>query len=300
MVCQACNYVMSDFDAQCPRCQGKGLSPQLAVSNSNRTQPLPTLAVTAQGDRSSALQPVIPTSPLPPRPRVQSSAKPFLAALYYIVGLLVFSVILGLITDAVRNDLPNRERIHDLLGIGFFLSLLCLVIGIISPKPFSSRLLRINTSRKHIAYVFGTSALLCAVLVSATVSDEEKARFEQERIAEEQTRAVQERADANRRTVETLAKDAAKEAECRGGRRLKNSIFGGGAVLEVKMFIERNAHDRRSIQFEEWGRLEKIPDLPRYRVRCKYRGKNRLGAYVLNNQVFYLDCDGNVLSYDDV
>jgi hypothetical protein len=73
-----------------------------------------------------------------------------------------------------------------------------------------------------------------------------------------------------------------------------------GSVRQVETYLKRNLKDPGSFDAIEWSAVEKI-DLPthKYQVRCKYRAKNSFGAYVISNQIFYLDKDGNVVNARD-
>ena len=78
---------------------------------------------------------------------------------------------------------------------------------------------------------------------------------------------------------------------------IKNSWWDGG-VSEVKDWLRANANDWDSLKFIEWSPVRRTR--AGYSVRCKYRAKNLLGAYVLSDQLFTLDGLGNVTAVSDL
>jgi DNA-directed RNA polymerase subunit RPC12/RpoP len=72
-----------------------------------------------------------------------------------------------------------------------------------------------------------------------------------------------------------------------------------GSVWQVKAWMKENLDDPKSIEYVDWSPLSKSGK-GNWMVRTKFRAKNRLGALVLSNWVFYLDEDGKVLEYRDV
>lgn len=70
-----------------------------------------------------------------------------------------------------------------------------------------------------------------------------------------------------------------------------------GSVYEVKRHLKKNLKDPGSFEAIEWSPVIKVEGLPhKYIVRCMYRAKNSFGGYVIENQAFYMDAQGNVLS----
>ncbi len=110
-----------------------------------------------------------------------------------------------------------------------------------------------------------------------------------------QTSLGTEQDTANDQAHEAATEVATEDAGC---KEVKNSAWDG-SVFEVKVYLRSNLHDWRSTQFVEWSPVAKDPKLRISVVRCKFRTKNGLGAYVLKNWVFYLGCDGKVLSYEN-
>lgn len=290
MICAKCDYVMTAFDAECPRCHGKGIDgPTQSTSSAHKTQALPTEA--EQGQRPSQLQKVKSNGG-------HDQPKPIFSALVYVAVLFVVLPIIGFAVDSVRNQIPNRQAIHTFFAFASFASFICLIVGLISPKTFSSRPLGIDTTRKNIGYIFGTAVLLFAVIFGSTMSDEQKVRMAADSARREQMRIVEEQASSRQRVVEEGQQAVAEAAECKSGPNIKNSAWDS-SVAEVKTYLNNNLKDRRSIEYIEWSPVAKHPSLPQYVVRCKFRAKNSLGAYVLANKVFRLNCDGEVISVED-
>ena len=67
------------------------------------------------------------------------------------------------------------------------------------------------------------------------------------------------------------------------------------SVSQVKKYLKRNLKDPGSLDVIEWSPVVKRSD-GGYQVRCKYRAKNSLGGYVIENQIFIMDANGNVTS----
>lgn len=67
-----------------------------------------------------------------------------------------------------------------------------------------------------------------------------------------------------------------------------------GSVYQVERYLKRNLKDPDSYQGIEWSRVAPSDD-GGYYVRHTYRAKNGFGGYVIENKVFYLSSQGNVL-----
>jgi hypothetical protein len=76
-----------------------------------------------------------------------------------------------------------------------------------------------------------------------------------------------------------------------------NNAWNSG-VQQVTDYLKRNLKDPKSLDVIEWSPVEKRSD-GGYQVRCKYRAKNSFGGYVISNQVFIMDSNGNVLTVYD-
>jgi hypothetical protein len=71
-----------------------------------------------------------------------------------------------------------------------------------------------------------------------------------------------------------------------------------GSVPQVKNWLKHNLRDPDSLEFEFWSPLEKAGPHG-YAVRCRYRAKNGFGGYSVEDKVFALDVNGNVLGCEE-
>lgn len=75
------------------------------------------------------------------------------------------------------------------------------------------------------------------------------------------------------------------------------------SVPQVRRYLDNNLHAPKSLEVIEWGPVMKVVQFSaedfsswkEYRVRLKFRTKNRLGSYVQLDQVFILDEKGQML-----
>jgi hypothetical protein len=70
------------------------------------------------------------------------------------------------------------------------------------------------------------------------------------------------------------------------------------SVYQVKSWLKTNAKDPDSLDYMEWSAVQKT-NTGDFRVRVKYRAKNSLGGYVVENKLFTLDSRGKVISVVD-
>lgn len=68
-------------------------------------------------------------------------------------------------------------------------------------------------------------------------------------------------------------------------------------VTQVKEYVKTTFDDPGSVEYIEWG--EVVQEGAGFKVRLKFRAKNRLGALVLQQNVFHLDASGKVVSVTD-
>ncbi len=78
---------------------------------------------------------------------------------------------------------------------------------------------------------------------------------------------------------------------------VKNNKWNGG-VKQVEDYLERTLRDPNSYESIEWSEVKRKDD--GYYVRHKYRAKNGLGGYVVANQLFHLDFNGDVVDVKDL
>lgn len=79
----------------------------------------------------------------------------------------------------------------------------------------------------------------------------------------------------------------------KAGVKVENSPWDG-SVYQVKNHLKNNLKDPDSYEGIEWSTVVETKN--GYTVRHKYRAKNSFGGYVVENQIFYLDFKGNVIS----
>ncbi len=84
---------------------------------------------------------------------------------------------------------------------------------------------------------------------------------------------------------------------------VKNSVYDA-SVSQVEQYLKKNLNDPKSYESIEWSQVNKTDDnnnsAYKYWVRHKYRAKNIFGGYVVSNQIFYLDKNGNVIDFKDI
>ena len=78
---------------------------------------------------------------------------------------------------------------------------------------------------------------------------------------------------------------------------VKNNKWNGG-VKQVENYLERTLRDPDSYESIEWSEVKEKED--GYYVRHKYKAKNGFGGYVVTNQLFHLDFNGNVVDVKDL
>lgn len=81
------------------------------------------------------------------------------------------------------------------------------------------------------------------------------------------------------------------------GSSVQNSKLDA-SVYQVKHFLNDNLKDPSSYDPLEWSAVQTTPD-GQYYVRHKYRARNGFGGMNIENKIFYLDKNGNVIGYKD-
>lgn len=112
--------------------------------------------------------------------------------------------------------------------------------------------------------------------------------------SETQTIIIFEDKNIAERLLNIRLKDIKNNVE--GNTIIENSAWDG-SVSQVKKFLKNNLKDPKSYESIEWSEVEKIST--GYRVRHKYRAKNSFGGYTVENQVFYIDNQGNIVDVVD-
>ncbi|MEG2063499.1 MAG: hypothetical protein RRY23_00010 [Alistipes sp.] len=65
------------------------------------------------------------------------------------------------------------------------------------------------------------------------------------------------------------------------------------SVFEVEYYLEKNLKDPKSFEAITWGDVQKLSPT-QYNVFLKYRAKNSFGGYVVEEQTFYINSNGQV------
>ena len=84
--------------------------------------------------------------------------------------------------------------------------------------------------------------------------------------------------------------------------KVRNSELDA-SVYQVKHYLKNYyLKDPRSYESIEWSKVNEVSGNSYYKywVRHKYRAKNSFGGYVIENKIFYLDEQGNVVGEKDV
>jgi hypothetical protein len=75
-----------------------------------------------------------------------------------------------------------------------------------------------------------------------------------------------------------------------------------GSVHQVERWLKKNLKDPDSFEAIEWSDVVELKgesNGAKYVVRCKYRAKNSFGGFIIDEQLFYMDAEGNVLAVND-
>lgn len=92
-----------------------------------------------------------------------------------------------------------------------------------------------------------------------------------------------------------ISTDVAKKMQERAKLpKIENSAWDG-SVYQVKKYLKNNLKDPDSYESIEWSKVLKNND-GTYSVRHKYRARNSFGGMVIENWIFTLDENGNVIS----
>lgn len=89
---------------------------------------------------------------------------------------------------------------------------------------------------------------------------------------------------------ENIRKETKQDAKA---SKIINNAFTG-SVWQVKKYIKAKLKDPDSYESIEWSKV--IQDGQNYKVRHKYRAKNSFGGFVVEEWMFTLDENGNVIN----
>lgn len=82
----------------------------------------------------------------------------------------------------------------------------------------------------------------------------------------------------------------------KGNPKIMNSPWDS-SVAQVQNYLKKNLKDPGSYESIEWSKVNNSKD--GYWVRHKYRAKNSLGGFVIENKIFYINFDGIVTKVVD-
>lgn len=80
-------------------------------------------------------------------------------------------------------------------------------------------------------------------------------------------------------------------------KEIVHNLSWDGSVLQVESWLKQNLKDPDSFEAIEWSKV--IKNGNGYFVRCKYRAKNSFGGYAVENKLFMLNSDGEVVTVTD-
>ena len=78
-------------------------------------------------------------------------------------------------------------------------------------------------------------------------------------------------------------------------RKIVANSTWDASVSQVEAYLKRYLKDPDSYQSIEWSPVSELPDGKGFIVRHMYRAKNSFGGYTIDNKIFLLDAQGNVL-----
>jgi len=81
-------------------------------------------------------------------------------------------------------------------------------------------------------------------------------------------------------------------------KEIVHNLSLDGSVPQVESWLKQNLKDPDSFKAIEWSKVSKNAN--GYFVRCKYRAKNSLGGYAVENKLFMLNSSGEVVTVTDV
>lgn len=84
-----------------------------------------------------------------------------------------------------------------------------------------------------------------------------------------------------------------EESKPAESEKVENSPWDG-SVFQVKQYLKQYLKDPKSYESLEWSQVQENGS--NYIVRHKYRAKNSFGGFVIENQVFTLNKNGEVIS----
>lgn len=96
---------------------------------------------------------------------------------------------------------------------------------------------------------------------------------------------------------EQMREEVRAEAAVGPAAKVENNSWDG-SVRQVEKYLKNALKDPKSYESIEWSEVQK--DGSNYKVRHKYRAKNSFGGYVISNQIFILNRQGEVINVIDL
>lgn len=87
-----------------------------------------------------------------------------------------------------------------------------------------------------------------------------------------------------------------KNLEQNKNAEVRNSTLDA-SVYQVKIFLKRTLKDPGSYESIEWSSVQQVGD--KFIVRHKYRAKNSFGGFVVENQIFTINTNGDIVNVVD-
>lgn len=170
-----------------------------------------------------------------------------------------------------------------------------------SPRPASINResirpgVKVNTQQSFIA--FAAMLLFCIPPVMAQEQTPEEmkreieAEFERLRQADEAKAQPQRPPPKKAEAPQAKPREPARQAA--PARAVVQNSGWDGSVYQVERYLENVLKDPDSYDGIEWSKV--MPSGSGYVVRHKYRARNSFGGMVIENRIFVLDADGNVV-----
>lgn len=93
--------------------------------------------------------------------------------------------------------------------------------------------------------------------------------------------------------TENWVKEHEEEIENAAYKMKVENNSSDGSVWQVKQYLDKNLKDPDSYKSIEWGKVMRNSE--GYQVRHKYRAKNSFGGYVIEEYIYQIDIEGNVV-----
>jgi hypothetical protein len=181
------------------------------------------------------------------------------------------------------------EIIHYLFTFLCVISFILLIIGLINPK-IALFFLKKYQNRLTVSILYLILGILFGYLSDMTLTKEMKKEMlvlKRKYEIEDSLKVIQQE------------KKLLEEEQNKQNKIVSNSELDG-SVSQVEEYLKSSLKDPDSYESIEWSPVSIVEtETHKFIVRHKYRAKNGFGGYVISNQSFYLDKDGNVVKVMD-